>query len=244
MKNKWIINPFNKVFFILMAVCVLLIGSSLKLIQTMQDTKLGLLLFGAISFIVFLYYKFGCIAKDNDYYPECYGCEFTWWGELPLNPCNIITILFPIAVYTNNYYLYVFMFFSSVFATVALFLPCAGFSNVSLLNKRVLFFYVYHYLVLFAGLSTRFCGLYIPKYSDILIYAIEFSFFNLIAYLANDYIVRNKYYLKSNYFFNYDPSENALFQFCYKILPVKGLYIYVLSIPLIIIFALMILLLG
>ena len=246
MDDKWIIKTFNKVFMALFAVCVFCIGGIMEIIYKMpeENTRAALLVYGIVSFLVFLYYKFECIAKDEDYYPSCYDCEFTWWGELPFNPCNLISIIYPIAIFTNNRYMYIFMFFSSVFAMVALFIPCTGFYNVSLKNKRVLFFYIYHYLVLFSGFSTRLCGLYRPEYHDVLIYFLQFSFFNFVAYLINAYAVKKDHFQKANYFFNYDSTENAIFSFCYKVLPVKGLYVYVLSLPAIIIFVLMVRLLG
>ena len=100
----WIMRPFNGLFFAVLAFfLLLLIVSSLLLKNKSEKTRQTVLIAASIVTVIgFLAYKY-LLSQDVEFNALTADMGgFNWWGELPLNLCNINMILLPIAVYTKK----------------------------------------------------------------------------------------------------------------------------------------------
>ena len=111
--SPWIMHPFNGVFFACFALFLLLLAlAGLILRGKSERTKKTVLVAACIlTLIGFFVYKYflSIDAEFNEATVATGG--FNWWGELPLQLCNINMILIPIAVLTNRRPLMSFCFF-------------------------------------------------------------------------------------------------------------------------------------
>ena len=137
----WIIRPFNPVFMLVFAFFLLLLivssillkGKSEKLRKTVLVTACLITLVG---FFVYKYYL-SLDTAFNEITASKGG--FNWWGELPLQMCNINMILIPIAVMKKSRPLMSFCFFvGPLGAMMALAMPGLGFDGYSLLLPRTI----------------------------------------------------------------------------------------------------------
>ena len=130
--ERWILRPFNGVFFTVFALfLLLLIGASLLLRGKSERTRVNVLT-GAclVTLVGFFVYKYR-LSFDMEYrVANAAMGGFNWWGELPLNLCNINMILIPIAVGRNSRPLKSFCFFAGALgALMALMMPVSGFAG-------------------------------------------------------------------------------------------------------------------
>lgn len=176
------------------------------------------------ALIIFFVYKIG-ISRDTEYHALISGGQFTFLNELPLNLCNIILWLMPIAMLTMSRPMLAFCFYCTFIGPLAaILMPGIGFDGYNIFLPRMLGYYTTHYIGLMAGPLLVTLGLYKPKMKDILPACILLVVLSFIAFLINwvmRYTGANPY---ANYFYTIDPEGNVILEFFHNIIPVPYLF--------------------
>ena len=151
---------------------------------------------------------------------------FNWWGELPLQLCNINMILIPIAVLRKSRPLQCFCFFiAPLGAMMALLMPGNGFSGYSLLLPRMLGYYGTHFMIVIEGLAIACFGLYRPRYRDLPRAVLAAILIAICIFLFNMLLRWSGLHPKANYFFSVETEGNFLLEIFYKWIPYPFLYL-------------------
>ena len=226
--ERWIMRPFNGVFCAVFAAFLLLLALASHYLRRKDDRTRRIALTGAcvltlIGFFVYKYY----LSIDADYDVITAGMGgFNWWGELPLQLCNINMILIPIAVMTDRRPLLSFCFFvGSLGAMMALAMPTTGFSGYSLLLPRMLGFYGTHFMIVIEALSIVTLGLYKPKFRDVPMTVAALLCIGLVIFGVDMLLRWSGLHPKANYFFAVETEGNAVLELFYKLLPYPFLYL-------------------
>ena len=229
MNDFLILRPFNGLFFLLFAAFALVFLILSVIMRRCSDkvrrgVLAGLMLF---TLAVFVWYKI-MLSLDTEYSAMCAAAgkgEFNWWGELPLQLCNINMILVPVGLLLNKRPLLSFSFFlGPLGALMALLMPGVGFEGCSILLPRMLGYYGTHFMVFFGSLALWTFGIYRPTFRDILpalLSALALCFVIFLINLAFRGLGLNRY---SNYFFNVDTEGNPLLELFRRWIPYPGLY--------------------
>ncbi len=224
----WIMRPFNKLFnggFICF-ILILIIASVLlrnKSESTKQMTLVIACICTMIGFVVYKYYlsldkEFNIITADMG--------GFNWWGELPLQLCNINMLLIPVAVMTKNRALSCFSFFvGPLGAMMALMMPSAGFSGYSIFLPRMLGYYGTHFMIVIEGLALVTFGLFKPRLSDLPRAILTVIIIAFVVFLFNLFLRWTGLFPKANYFFSVETEGNFLLEMFHKWIPVPFLYL-------------------
>ncbi len=226
--DRWIITPFNTVFVVTFAAFLLvLIVSSILLRKKSEKVRSGVLIAACcVTLVGFFFYKyFLSIDADFNVITADMG-GFNWWGELPLQLCNINMILIPIAVWKKSRPLLCFGFFvAPLGALMALLMPANGFGGYSLLLPRMLGYYGTHFMIVIEGLAILTYGLYRPKYRDIPRTLIAAFVIALSAFCVNMLLRWSGLHTKANYFFSVETEGNFILEIFHKWIPVPFLYL-------------------
>ena len=224
----WIMRPFNTLWLIVFsAFLLILIVASLILRGKDQRIKtnvlVGACLVTLVGFIVYKYY----LGQDKAYDVITASMGgFNWWGELPLQLCNINMILIPIAVLRKSRPLMSFCFFlAPLGAMMALVMPGNGFDGYSLLLPRMLGYYGTHFMIVIEGLAIVTFGLFRPTLRDLpktILAAILIAF---CVFLFNILLRWSGLHPKANYFFSVETEGNFLLEIFYKWIPYPFLYL-------------------
>ena len=226
--NAWILRPFNALFFAVFAVCaaVLTVASLILRNRSEAVRRRVIIIASLVTLVGFFVYK-GFLSVDRDFdriTAEMGG--FNWWGELPLQLCNINMILIPIAVHWNKRALMSFCFFVGVLgATMALAMPGNGFSGYSLLLPRMLGYYGTHFMIVMEGWALVTFGLFKPRYSDIPRAALTIFLLGLAIFGVNMLLRWSGLHPKANYFFAVETEGNFLLEIFHNWIPVPFLYL-------------------
>lgn len=226
--DLWIMTPCNRLFFCVFAGFLsLLAAAGILLRKKSERTKARVVILSCaatlIGFIVYKYFlsldeSFNAITADMG--------GFNWWGELPLQLCNINMILIPIAVYRKSRPLLCFGFFvGPLGAMVALLMPANGFAGYSLLLPRMLGFYATHFMVLIEGLSLVVFGLFRPRLRDIPRAILMVIVTALGVFCINMLLRWSGLHPKANYFFSVETERNPLLEVFYRWIPLPFLYL-------------------
>ena len=116
-QDFWIMRPLNLLFFITFAsfVLLLVLASALLHNQSKKTRETVLITACVMTLLGFFVYKY-YLSIDSEYNIITAGMGgFNWWGELPLQLCNINMILIPVAVLRNSKPLKCFCFFLALF---------------------------------------------------------------------------------------------------------------------------------
>ncbi len=224
----WVLTPFNSIFLIAFAVFLAaLILASLLLRGKSERTKQTVLVTACLlNLIGYFIYKF-YLSLDADYNVITANMGgFNWWGELPLQLCNINMILIPIAVLRKSRPLMAFSFFlGPLGALMALCMPGNGFDGYSLLLPRMLGYYGTHFMIVIEGLAIVCFGLYRPRFRDLprtMLAALVISF----GIFLLDLLLRwSGLHPKANYFFAVETEGNFLLELFHRFIPVPYLYL-------------------
>ena len=167
-----ILDPLNAVWFAVLAIfiAVLVLVSILLRKKPIEFREKVLVIACLITFVGFFVYKyFLSIDPEFDEISKGMGMGgFNWWGELPLQLCNINMLLIPIAVWKKSRPLCCFCFFlGPLGAMMALAMPGNGFDGYSLLLPRMLGYYGTHFMIVIEGLALVTFGLFRPKLRDL-----------------------------------------------------------------------------
>ena len=225
-----IMNPFNALFFEIFAALVLLL-IIVSILLRKKDVKIKKTVVVAASLITlagfFVYKYYLSIDPEFDALRASIGMGgFNWWGELPLQLCNINLILIPIAVLSGRSELLGFCFFvGPLGALMALTMPGVEFSGVSILIPRMLGYYGTHFMVVILGLSIVTLGLYKPKFRDLPKIALAVICIAFVVFLFNMILRVTGVYPKANYFFSVETEGNFLLEIFRGWIPITFLYL-------------------
>lgn len=223
-----IIKPFNTIFNLVFAgFLLILIIASLLVSNKSESTKQIVLvtacILALIGFAVYKYY----LSNDSEYNVATASMGgFNWWGELPLQLCNINMLLIPIAVITKNQPLSCICFFvGPLGALMALIMPGIGFNGYSLLLPRMLGYYGTHFMVLIEGLALVTFGLFKPRLHDLPRAVLITFVIGFAVFLFNVFLRRTGLHPKANYFFTMETEGNFVLEIFYKWIPYPFLYL-------------------
>lgn len=192
--------------------------------RSVKTRRLAVAVLYITALLIFIVYKIG-ISFDTDYHALISGGKFTFLNELPLNLCNMILWLMPIAMLTMSEKLLAFCFFSTFIGPLAaILMPGNGFNGYDLFLPRMLGYYTTHYIGMMAGPLLIALGLYKPKYKDIFPVCALLVIFSFVVFFVNlvmRYTGSNPY---ANYFYTVDPEGNVILEFFHSIIPVPYLF--------------------
>ncbi len=224
----WIMKPFNALFTaVFAAFLLLLVLGSLLLRGKAERVKQNVLIAACIVTLVgFCAYKY-FLSLDRDYHVITAAMGgFNWWGELPLQLCNINMILIPIAVKKKSRPLMCFGFFlGPLGALMALLMPGNGFNGYSLLLPRMLGYYGTHFMVVIEGLALVTFGLFRPRFRDLPGAVLSAILIALAAFLVNTLLRHSGLHSGANYFFATETEGNFLLEIFRGWIPYSFLYL-------------------
>ena len=227
-ESFWIITPFNTIFNLVFAFFILLLVVASLLVRGKSDQTKQRVIVGAcvVTLIGFFFYKyFLSLDAEFNVLTEITG-GFNWWGELPIQLCNINMLLIPLAVWRKSRPLQSFCFFlGPLGALMALVMPGNGFDGYSLLLPRMLGYYGTHFMIIVEGLALAAFGLFRPRFRDLprsILAALAISF---CIFLINLLLRRTGLHPKANYFFSVETEGNFLLEIFHRWIPVPFLYL-------------------
>ncbi len=224
----WIMRPLNPLFLAVFAAFLLLLVLASVLLRGKSEKTRGAVLIAAcvVTLIGFVFYKY-YLSLDSEYNAITAGMGgFNWWGELPLQLCNINMIIIPIAVLKKNRSLMCFGFFlGPLGALMALLMPGNGFDGYSLLLPRMLGYYGTHFMVVIEGLALASFGLFRPKFRDLPKAALAVLVIAFVIFLLNLLLRWTGLHPKANYFFSVETEGNFLLELFHSWLPFPFLYL-------------------
>ena len=226
--EKWIVRPFNTVFLVVFfGFLLLLVLGSLALRGKSERVKSAVLITAClITQAGFVAYKIA-LSRDSDFnlITQQMG-GFNWWGELPLQLCNINMLLIPIAVHRKSRPLMCFSFFlGPLGAMMALAMPGNGFDGYSLLLPRMLGYYGTHFMVVIEGLALVTFGLFRPRLRDLPRAILTALLISFVIFLFNLLLRFSGLHPKANYFFSVETEGNALLELFHSWIPFPFLYL-------------------
>ena len=224
----WIMRPFNTLFLIVFAAFLALLVIASLLLRGKSDRAKRTVLVAAclVTFVGYFVYKY-LLSLDADYDVITANMGgFNWWGELPLQLCNINMILIPIAVLKKSRPLLCFCFFlGPLGALMALAMPGNGFSGYSLLLPRMLGYYGTHFMIVIEGLAIVCFGLYRPRFRDLPRTVLTALLIAFCVFVINMLLRWSGLHPKANYFFSVETEGNALLELFHSWIPVPFLYL-------------------
>ena len=230
MNSSLILEPFNGLFFLLFAAFAAVFLILSLIMRRCSDkvrraTLAGLMLF---TLAVFVWYKI-MLSRDAEYSAITAAAgkgAFSWWGELPLQLCNINMILIPVAVLTKKRPLMGFGFFlGPLGAAMALFMPGIGFENFSILLPRMIGYFFTHFMVFFGGIALWSFGIYRPTFRDLPGVVLSVIILSLLVFAFNMILRLTGLYPNANYFFTVETEGNPILEIFHSWLPYPFLYI-------------------
>ena len=226
-KNNFIIEPFNGTFiaFFVLFIAILVIASLIMRNKSDSAKRAVIVTACIITLIGFFVYKYYLsIDAEFDAANQAMG-GFNWWGELPLQLCNINMILIPIAVLTQKRPLLCFCFFvGPLGALMALLMPTAGFSGYSLLIPRMLGYYGTHMAIIIEALAIVTFGLFRPRFRDIPRTCITVIVIAFVIFIINLILRGTGLHPKANYFFIMETEGNPILEIFRRLIPLPYLY--------------------
>ena len=219
----WIMRPFNTLFLIVFAAFLALLVIASLLLRGKSDKAKTTVLVAACLVTIYKY----MLSLDADYNVITANMGgFNWWGELPLQLCNINMMLIPIAVLRRSRPLMCFGFFvAPLGALMALVMPGNGFDGYSLLLPRMLGYYGTHFMIVIEGLAIVCFGLYRPRFRDLPRTVLAAFLIALAIFGVNMLLRWSGLHPKANYFFSVETEGNFLLEIFYKWIPVPFLYL-------------------
>ena len=224
----WIVRPFNTIFLLMLAAFLaLLVIASAALRKKSERTRQTVLIAAClVTLFGYFVYKYA-LSLDAEYNLITANMGgFNWWGELPLQLCNINMILIPLAVWRKSRPLLCFGFFiAPLGAMMALAMPGNGFDGYSLLLPRMLGYYGTHFMIVIEGLAIVTFGLYRPKFRDLPGTVLAILAVAFCVFLVNVLLRWSGLHPKANYFFSMETEGNALLELFHGWIPLPFLYL-------------------
>ena len=224
----WIMRPFSPVFCITFVVFLVILAVAGLLLRGKSDrAKRAVLVVACLVTLAgfFVYKYFLSIDAEFDRLTAATG-GFNWWGELPLQLCNINMILIPVAVLLDRRELLSFAFFvGPLGALMALLMPGTGFDGFSLLLPRMLGYYGTHFMIIIEALALAVFGLYRPRFRDIPKTLAAMFVIALAVFGVNMFLRWTGLHPHANYFFSVETEGNFLLELFHRLLPFPYLYL-------------------
>ena len=228
MSDFWVMRPFSPLFLIVFACFLLLLIAASLLLRGKSERTRALVLSCACwaTLLGFIAYKFA-LSRDADFNVLTASMGgFNWWGELPLQLCNINMLLIPVAALKRWRPLQSFCFFiAPLGALMALVMPGLGFEAYPIYLPRILGYFGTHFLVFIEGLALVTFGLYRPRWSDIPLTVLALFVIALLIFGFNMLLRVTGLHPQANYFFSVETEGNALLELFYSWLPYPFLFL-------------------
>lgn len=228
LSEGWILRPLNALFLLVFGLfLLLLVFSSLLLRGKSEKTKSAVLVAACLlTLIGFVFYK-AFLSRDSSYNEITANMGgFNWWGELPLQLCNINMLLIPVAVLKKNRAMMSFSFFvGPLGALMALIMPGNGFDGYSLLLPRMLGYYGTHFMIFIEGLALACFGLYRPRLRDLPRTVLTILLISLTVFVIDLLLRWSGLHPKANYFFAMETEGNFLLERFHRLLPYPYLFL-------------------
>ena len=228
--SSLILRPFNGVYFAVFAAfaVVFLILSLIMRRCSDKTRRTTLAVLMLLTLAVFVWYKI-MLSRDAAYSALTLAAgkgEFSWWGELPFQLCNINMILIPVAVLTKKRPLMGFSFFMGTLgAAMALTMPGVGFDQYSILLPRMIGFFFTHFMVFFGSIALVSFGIYRPAFRDLPGVVLSVILLSLLVFAFNMILRLTGVYPNANYFFTVETEGNPILELFHSWLPYPFLYI-------------------
>jgi len=228
MSDFWIMKPFSPVFFLCFAFfLLLLIVASLLLRGKSERAKvLTIVIADIVTLLGFIAYKYA-LSVDADFNvltAETGG--FNWWGEMPIQLCNINMLLIPVAVLIKKRPLLSFCFFvAPLGALMAIVMPGIGFECYPIFLPRMLGYFGTHFMIFIMGIALASFGLYRPKLRDLPLTMVTLFVIALVVFGINMLLRATGLHPQANYFFSVDTEGNPLLDLFYSWIPVPFLFL-------------------
>lgn len=229
MNQAFVIEPFNAVYIVFVGTVMALMAVLTGIIRK-KDTETRrkiMVIFTSAVAVLLLFYKFS-YRLDTEFindYPHYWG-EYTVFNELPFNPCNIVLLLFPAALWKKNDYLLSYCVYMGIISTLlAICMPQQGYAGYSIFQWHTFGFFLLHSLGVFIPVSVVVLGLYRPKYRDIFKAVTVLLICTAFSFLLSLALRESGLCAFANYSFTMDPEGNPVLELCYRLIPVKGLYL-------------------
>ncbi len=224
----WILRPFNALFCLVFAAFLaILILAGLLLRRKSDGARRAVLVTACVLTLIgfFVYKYFLSIDAEFDRLTADMG-GFNWWGELPLQLCNINMILIPVAVLLDKRALMSFAFFvDPLGALMAVVMPGTGFDGYSLLLPRMIGYFGTHFMIIIEALALAVFGLYRPRFKDIPKTVAAMFLISLAVFGINMLLRWTGLHPKANYFFSVETEGNFLLEIFHRWIPVPFLYL-------------------
>jgi uncharacterized membrane protein YwaF len=226
------IEPFNSVWWILVAITIALIVL-IKLLYHDRDEAMrrslviSLCLF---NLLVFIWYKYN-LSQDAEFMADYNMETFNIWMELPLQLCNINIWLIPVALMLRNERLTAFCFYTAPLgALMAMVSPVAAFSG-DLLLPRNIGYYGMHCIDIVNGVSLLTLGLFKPQLRDVPWVLGILAAGTAVMHMVN-MTIRAVGLGPANYLFTFGTDGSGALEALWSLVPVPLLYLY-LVLPLV-----------
>ena len=221
-------EPFSPAFFLCFAVFLLLLIAASLLLRGKSERarQITLTVACVLTLLGFIVYKYSLSidAEYNVLTAEKGG--FTWWGELPLQLCNINMLLIPVAVWTKKRPLLSFCFFvAPLGALMALVMPGIGFSGCSIWLPRMLGYFGTHFMVFIMGIAVASFGLFRPRFRDLPLTMVALLGIAFVIFCINMLLRVTGLHPNANYFFAVETEGNPLLELFYSWLPWPFLFL-------------------
>ena len=224
----WIMRPFNHLFLLVFGffIAVLVVAALIMRKKSDRTKRLTLCVACLLTLIGFFVYKY-FLSRDAEYNVLTASMGgFNWWGELPLQLCNINMILIPVAVLKKSRPMMCFAFFvGPLGALMALVMPGTGFDGYSILLPRMLGYYGTHFMVIIEALALAVFGLYRPRFRDLPGTVAALVLISLAVFGFNMLLRTTGLHPKANYFFSVETEGNFLLEIFHSWIPFPYLYL-------------------
>ena len=221
-----IINSFNTAWWFMLAVQVVLI-LSIWLIgrKKSNKTKEHLIIAVWVFMVIYLIaYKYYLIEMSTTY-------ETSLWNELPLNLCQVASLLVLPAIVSKSRTLRGFCaFIGTCCSLMGLMMPVAGFYDIPLLSGESIGYYGFHGLVFIICVSLFTLRLYRPQVKDVPKIILFLAFAALVAHGIN-WLLRETVFPGANYFFTYDTEGNPILDIFRSMIDIPYVYQLPLLVP-------------
>ena len=226
--ENFVVHPFNAGFFLLLAIAAcpnMLAFFILRKKSYSAKYAAAVKLYCALA-IFLIGYKL-LLPLDAGYMQRCneYRGGFTYLNELPLNPCNIAVLLFPVALLRKNNTLIATCFFESLAGSLlAITTPIYGFDGYPVFSIHVFGYYVSHMALLLTTVLLAVFGIYKPKLADMKKVMLTLFILACAVFLIDLGMRVTGICETANYFFLFSHDENVLLKFFYELVPVPFVF--------------------
>lgn len=228
-----IINSFNAAWWLMIAVQVVLI-LLIWLVGRKKSDKARERLIIAVWVFMVIYltaYKYYLVELSTAY-------ETSFWNELPLNLCQVASLLVLPAILSKSRTLRGFCaFVGTCCSMMGMMMPVAGFYDIPLLSGESIGFYGFHGLVFVICVSLFTLRLYRPHVKDVPGIMLFLAFAALVAHGIN-WLLRATVFPGANYFFTYDTEGNPVLDIFRNMIDIPYVYQLPLLVPVGIVLAL------